>query len=102
MKTKQQFLSLVLLTIVSASIFPVESFHSHEIPHIICKEATKHIEEKKFECDLCEFVLPIFELSKATPYCFFAVASTEEITHFQLPVSRELFDIPQYRGPPFA
>lgn len=102
MRTKQQFLSMVLLAILSISIIPIESFHSHEEAHVICKDAAKHIEAKEFECDLCDFVLPLFESSNSATELNIAVIYTLKLECLQVPISRELFDIPQYRGPPIA
>ena len=95
-------MSIILLAILSISIIPPESFHAHEEAHVICKEGAKHIEAKKFECDLCDFVLPLFESTKSEEGLLISAVHVLEEHHHRFPISRELFDIPRYRGPPLT
>ena len=80
----------------------MESFHIHEEAHVVCKQGDKHVEAKRFECDLCDFVLPLFESTHSEEKLLIATIYILEEEHYQIPISRELFDIPQYRGPPIA
>lgn len=58
--TKQKFLSLGLILVLSFSIIPMESFHHHDDLTAVCLESSAHIEEDGFECVLADFVLPLF------------------------------------------
>lgn len=56
----KQITSWILLAVLSWSIIPLESFHHHEEHSVVCTESANHFETKKFECQLADFVLPVF------------------------------------------
>ncbi len=59
MKNWKQIGALMLLAILSIAIVPVESFHFHE--EELCDKQEHHVEEQRFECDVCDFVMPVFK-----------------------------------------
>jgi hypothetical protein len=54
------------LAVLSWSIIPLESFHHHEEHSLVCTDSKTHIEEDRFECELADFVLPVFTQNKNT------------------------------------
>lgn len=57
----QTYIAGLLLVVLSATLIPAETFHHHEESTVVCHEASNHYEEPFFECDLCDFVLPLYE-----------------------------------------
>jgi hypothetical protein len=95
-----KILALFLLAVLSIGIVPLESFHHHEEALVACKDEKAHVEELRFHCDLCNFVLPSFEQNYQPGQLYLGESSVEFAT--RLPeryVGVEYF-IPQYRGPP--
>lgn len=74
MKVYKQFMSWVLLAVLALAITPFESFHHHEEHSLACTEEGSHIEQKAFECELADFVLPIFtETSNKSTFNVYSV-----------------------------
>ena len=100
MKTVNQFISLALLLVFGLAIVPAESFHHHKEESVLCKEGEIHLEDKKFECELCNFVLPTL-IQSATEQANNLEGS---LNSYQVKISplgvSSFFDIPKYRGPP--
>lgn len=100
MKKLHQFTALLLLLILSLAIVPAETFHHHTEKDILCKQGEIHLEAKRFECELCDFVLPtlIQESDKqrftiSVLHYFYQIKSTP-------PGVNSFFELPNYRGPP--
>lgn len=60
MKAFKHIVAWALLAILSVSVIPMESFHHHEEHSFVCTDSNTHIEEQAFECELADFVLPVF------------------------------------------
>lgn len=56
------YFAVFLLLVLSATIIPAETFHHHEEATVVCHESSNHFEAPHFKCDLCDFVLPFYEV----------------------------------------
>ena len=100
MKSVNKLIAALLLFVLGLAIVPAETFHHHHDETILCKEGQIHLETKRFECELCKFVLPsLIQNSEeqnfilSTTHYFYSIKDTPSgVTTF--------FDIPNYRGPP--
>jgi len=95
-----KIVSSLLLVVLAMAIIPAESFHSHEEHLIICHDQSDHVEESHFECQLCDFVLPVLEQNHQE------VSFYSTLTNFKYNSLRNEFvlldgyNAVQYRGPP--
>lgn len=100
-RTINRILSGFLLLALSLAIIPAETFHHHEGDTKVCLDQEAHIETPHFDCELFDFVLPIFHK-----------ASVLSLKHFQHFIQRfETFtfqnfsahksELPLGRAPPF-
>lgn len=86
---------------MAAALFPAESFHHHAEKSVVCQDQSDHIEQKSFECELCDFVLPIFDQQDDA---FFGQTLETNFSYSEVKPKGVLpsdYSIPYYRGPPF-
>src|SRR5690554_2149950 len=97
---KKRLFTFSLLIVLCMAIVPLETFHSHHTPSIICLDSSQHLEVKHLECDLCDFILPIFESNSFSLH--FSIINTPFL-YFDQNITVSLnsqFALPLYRGPP--
>ncbi len=96
----QQIGALLLLTILSVSLIPVESFHHHEEELVVCQEASNHVESKRFECGFSDYTASEFLnhqiYSKSAITSFEFLFQTKQVDD----VSLTNYSLQRYRGPP--
>ena len=101
MDKKRTFISFFLTLVITLTIVPLETFHHHEDPSIVCNDTKDHVEDKRFECELSDVILPVFlnyqvELDfNIQPVNFkFQSIAAQSFVHAD-------YSIQFYRGPPF-
>ena len=94
-------IALFLATIFSVALVQPETFHHHEEELVVCKEGEKHVESKRFDCQLKDVVLPLFITAKNYQLTTFLLIENrlKETVPFQF--KKLDYNLPFYRGPPF-
>ena len=100
MKKLHQYTALLLLLVLSLAIVPPETFHHHDTASIVCHDNSDHIEETNVECELCKFVLPVFDSKDSKYFGKLSSLSFHYKQSFLVEVALNDYTIPFYRGPP--
>lgn len=96
----KRFVSLGLVVLLVAAILPPETFHHHEHAAVVCKDNSNHFEEFVLDCDLCSFVIPVFDSSQLN---YFGERSTLPFNFkkcYVKTIALSDYSILFYRGPP--
>jgi hypothetical protein len=95
-----KIISVFLLFVFAAAIVPAESFHQHEEHTVVCKEQSTHIEEVHFECELCDFTLPVFVKKQQSRLFSFVLLSFKLSDLIDFLRIKDNYNTAEYRGPP--
>ncbi len=97
---KRRLFSIPLLVVLFLAIVPAETFHKHQFESVICHESIHHFENDHFECELCDFILPVFDsqtfqlhFNLSNTYYSYSNTTVRSITPAH-------FSLPSYRAPP--
>jgi hypothetical protein len=90
----------LLLFFLSLAIIPLESFHTHHEETVVCHQAGTHVEKVHFECELCDFVLPVIDQKKSQRLEVFYSRANSVERHYSAPEFSSHLQIPFLRGPP--
>ena len=97
-----KYIAGFLIIVLSTAIVPLESFHHHEEASKICMESNAHIEQKEFQCELLDFVLPVYELPQKHINSFYISYSEEIDAAYRFAFCEKLYSLPENRGPPYS
>jgi len=94
-------IALFLATIFSLALIQPETFHHHEEDWVVCKEGEKHVESKRFECQLKDVVLPQFINAKNHRFTTTPFIENRLKERLSFRPKKSDYNLPFYRGPPF-
>ena len=99
-KQLQTYIASFLLLVLAGTLIPAETFHHHEEATVVCHESTNHVEEPFFECELCDFVLPAYEIGFQTANIKAQPLLTEFILNKAMNPSSSAHNFYKGRAPP--
>ncbi|MEQ8910113.1 MAG: hypothetical protein RIC95_13030 [Vicingaceae bacterium] len=97
---RKSFFATFMLLVLFSALLPMEGFHQHEEPTVVCHQAGEHVETPSFDCELCDFVLPVFQQQNSADLRPFVAQVQLLSTAYSFVYAPAAYDDHFGRGPP--